>query len=460
MDGLSHRIKVLSKNPSLNCILLSNNLQANSEDDVDYTLPSSALDSASLSLDDPFRDETSPFDMGQVWNVSSGYDARALADASEHEKRYVLDAMMKLALSIKGGKAQHASGGGVGGASSSISSREYLSKIPFISVPHGSITDGGYALAMGSYVLATPDSRFRISNPSRGLSLDPIGLSFILPRLGWEYAQPSAKYPATGQLLALAGYEANGYDMVECGLATHFLDSAKSVGEIERALSQLPPYDQQVLKRSPVRQYGYTESASENNRRDINAEYRNVGVANLIHSASAFDAGGLDYASAATEALFFENEDPSLVLESERANYILHKQSMLVSVAATFDDVFQKESSIEDIVERMREIASLEATDEEEVEFVNLAKELLDGMEAQSPLALHAVYQLMSVGKNKKETLESCMERERGVLLKLFEREDYKNWASSGASEGEFKEWKHKSVHEVTPDEVKELFAK
>ncbi len=449
MDGLAHRVQILAKNQSLNCILLSNNLQANSDDEVDYTLPSSALDE--LGSMDPLVDEMSPLKMGEVWNVAAGYDARALANAPPSEKSYVLDAMMKLALSVKGAKT------GTGGAGDNPK-KQYLSKVPFISVPHGSISDGGYALAMGSYVLATPDSRFQIANPLRGLSLDPIGLSFILPRLGWEYQQPSAKYShPLGSILALTGYVANGNDMVETGLATHFIDSAQVVGSLERSLSQMPSYDCQVLKKSPVRQYGYTES--ENNSRDVNAQYRNAVVANLIHSTSSYDATGLDYASAEAQAAFFEDEDPSLVLESERNNFIVDRESVLLSVAATFEDVFKKENSIEGIVERMRELSSIKATNEEETEFVDLAKDLLDGMEAQSPLALHAVHKLMSIGKNNKETLEKCMERERGVQLKLFEHEDYKNWASSGVNEGEFKGWKHKSVSEVTSDEVEELFA-
>jgi len=131
----------------------------------------------------------------------------------------------------------------------------------------------------------------------------------------------------------------------------------------------------------------------------------------------------------------------------------------LLSVAATFEDVFQKEDSIEGIVERMNELASITPTNAEETEFVSLAKELRDGMAVQSPLALHAVHKLLTIGKHKKETLEKCMMRERGVQLKLLEKEDYINWARSGMDEDEFRGWKHKSVSEVTQDEVKELFA-
>ena len=50
------------------------------------------------------------------------------------------------------------------------------------------------------------------------------------------------------------------------------------------------------------------------------------------------------------------------------------------------------------------------------------------------------------------------MEREKALQLKMFEMDDFKNWAKSGVDVGQFKDWKHKSVHEVTTDEVMELF--
>jgi enoyl-CoA hydratase/carnithine racemase len=444
MDGLAHRIKVLSKNSSLTSILLSSNLEVDSDDDVDHLLPSSVVGVGKDSNPLEAGMSTSK-DEGEVWDIAAGYDARALRDASADEKRQVINAMMKLTLAVRGGKAN-----------AQNAKNEYISKIPFISVPHGLTSDGGYALSMGSYVLATPDSRFRITNPMKGLSLDPIGLSYILPRLGWEFQQPSAHFPL-GSILALSGYVADGTDMVESGLATHYIDSPRSIELLERALSQLPPYNQQTLRKNPTTRYGYT--GSEDNLKDVNAQYRNVAVANIIHASSAFDAAGQEYANFKDQSLFLAGEDPSLVLDSEKGDFIGERESMLLSVAATFEDAFKKEESITGTLEKMREYASADATNEEEEECVRLAKEVLDGMEAQSPLALHAVHKLMSVGKGGKESLESCMEREKGVLLKLFEKEDYKNWANSGVDVGEFKDWKHKSVHEVTPDEVRELFS-
>jgi hypothetical protein len=131
---------------------------------------------------------------------------------------------------------------------------------------------------------------------------------------------------------------------------------------------------------------------------------------------------------------------------------------MLLNIAATFQDAFENAKSIEEIMEKMREHASAHASNEEEAEFVLAAQSILEDMEAQSPLALSATHKLMVIGKEAKESLESCMEREKKVQLKLFDKDDFKNWSKSGVKEGEFKDWKHKSVKEVTRDEIEELF--
>ena len=459
MDGLAYRIKMLTKNTSLSSLLLSSNndVNVNVSNDVDdtlRTLPTSALDIIKEHGDgddndndnetDYVYDDTFSFPNQNVAFVAAGYNHRELQKQTKTEQRKTLNALIKLAKAIKGGTPP-----------ATALTDENTSKIPFISIPHGLISDGGYALNMGSYVLATSDSRFRIMNPLRGLALDPVGLSYILPRLGWEYQQPSASYPV-GSILALTGYEANESDMVETGLATHFLDSIGKLGAVERALANLAPYEQQKLIKEPSTRYG--DVSAENSNRDMNARFRNAAVAGLMHAVSAYDAMGQEIVSARDEAAFLADEDPSLVLEADRGQMFGDRESMLLNVAATFQDVFEEEKSVEGIVERMREYASAETSNEEEVEFVNAAKELLAGMEAQSPLALRAVHKLMTIGKEAKETLETCMERERKVQLRLFEKDDFNNWAKSGAKEGEFKDWKHASVKDVTSGEVEELF--
>ena len=94
--------------------------------------------------------------------------------------------------------------------------------------------DAGYALCVGGFVLATPDTCFRVLNPSKGLSFDPIGLSFVLPRLGWEFKQRSAEYTGCGLLHALTtGMEANASDSMETGIATHFVDNVNYEQEFD-----------------------------------------------------------------------------------------------------------------------------------------------------------------------------------------------------------------------------------
>merc|ERR1712194_208190 len=105
----------------------------------------------------------------------------------------------------------------------------------------------------------------------------------------------------------------------------------------------------------------------------------------------------------------------------------------------------------------MKEFASKQPCNEEESEVMDIAKDMVGSIEAQSPLALQAVHRLMEEGKKKSATIEKCMERERAVQLKLLEDEDFMNWAKSGAEAGDFTGWKHKSVADVSRDEVDEL---
>mmetsp|Transcript_2063 Transcript_2063/g.3736 ORF Transcript_2063/g.3736 Transcript_2063/m.3736 type:complete len:544 (+) Transcript_2063:253-1884(+) len=458
MDGLAHRIKMLMKNTSLNSILLANHLESPNGNhknkleilpisalELDQDLNDTALFGDEFDISAQSQTDSNNGNHNNEWLVGCGYDARKVAGMDKSSREKLLSSMMKLSSAIKGSTT----------STLEPEKDQYVSKIPFISVPHGLLSDGGYALAMGSYVLATSESRFRIMNPLRGLSFDPIGLSYILPRLGWEFQQPSASYPV-GSILALTGFEADASDMVETGLATHFMDSVGKLGSLERALASMVPYEQQRLIKEPPKRYG--DTVQNRFKTDINARYRNVAIAGLMNSISSYDAMGQELASALEEMEALAQEDPSLVLEADRSQFLGDRSSTLLNIAVTFKDVFENESSLEGIVERIREYAAVDAKNEEGIEFVNVAKDILNGMEAQSPLALAATYKLMQTGKNANESLESCMKRERNVLLKLFNKEDFKNWAKSGAKEGEFKAWKHKDVKDVTKDEVEELF--
>eukprot|EP01083_Nonionella_stella_P292931 996299_1 len=242
------------------------------------------------------------------------------------------------------------------------------------------------------------------------------------------------------------------------------MESYSKLAMLERSLSEMRPYEQQALKKVPVKKYDdgtgtgnappqvmdrYGNNRNNNQRQptDINGRFRNVSVSLLLNAASAYDAMGQDhsnYTPGLVESTF--DMDPSLTLESEKPEIYGFRQSMLLNIAATFEEVFEKEQSVAGIMERMKEFASAEPKDEDEVAFVEAAQELLDGMEAQSPIALLATHRLMKNGKDMKETLQSCMERERTVQLNLMEGDDFQNWAKSGVDAGEFKDWKHKTV--------------
>ena len=59
-----------------------------------------------------------------------------------------------------------------------------MAPAPTVSISHGNVQDGGFALCIGRYNIATEKSSFQVLNPRRGLTLDG-GLSFVLPRLGF-----------------------------------------------------------------------------------------------------------------------------------------------------------------------------------------------------------------------------------------------------------------------------------
>jgi enoyl-CoA hydratase/carnithine racemase len=314
-------------------------------------------------------------------------------------------------------------------------------------------------MAMGSHVLATDESSFVINNPKRGLALDPIGLSYTLPRLGQEFRQPSAPFPV-GAILALTGYEADAADMVETGLATHYIQTFRNVAPLERILSELPSWEQQKLIKPDKTWYtGKSSSLEDSQTTDINAPFRNVSISHYLQAMSIYDAAGQELSNTPSEdeAEFWQTEDPSLVLHEDRGRAYGDRTSMLVNIAATMT-FFDQEKTVVGIMERLKGITHRPAHDEEEKEALNIAKGLLAGMESASPLALLAVHRLMEMGKGKMESLEQCMEREARVQLNLMMHQDFQQWAKSGMSEGSFKGWKHKKVKDVANDEVEELF--
>ena len=408
--------------------------------------------------------------------VSCLYDARSVYQsgmcqtASELEEK-VLTPVMELAQVLRG---------------DTISTEDQsLSKVPVICLPHGLCTDGGYAMLSGSYALVTDGTSYRILNPLRGLTLDPIGLSYLLPRLGIEFNQTSIQPHAWGcaLLLSLMGYEAQPSDLVSTGLATHYIGPPYKLNMLERGLMDIHSYDGQRLKRNPRKFYGQEDQV----HRDVNEEYRNVAVGNLIQSISEYDAAGADEYGCflsneldEESQLFLKEKDPSLRMSDERIQMYGEVVSPLVNWSATFSSVWE-EKSVEGIMERLREIAAGKAEYagksgcEEDVAVADMAGYFVSCMEQRSPLALEVTYNLLCEGIGEEETWRSCAEREKRAQLNLMMQKDgdFARWAKSGEGvgltsmegkaslireqEGVFCGWKHASVKDVTEDEVKEI---
>jgi enoyl-CoA hydratase/carnithine racemase len=428
LEGLAHRIHALSNNEAINSVLIASDDQ---DDGAMNCLPRYVTE-----LENPnFGGLNLDFDPspGSTWHVSGGYDPLTIQDDQEHNK-YLLESLRKLALATKG-------------EDSGVNS----TRVPVITMPHGIVTDGGYALCMGGYVLATRQTSFRIMNPSRGLSFDPVGFSFILPRLGWENKQRSAKYRGCGLLLALAGFEANCFDMVETNLATHLVSDSSALPLLEENLAVIPPWNQQRLVTNPPRLYGKKHDYDPNNR------FRNKTIAHVIEQLSEHSSNqsnSLPYDFSVTNA-----GDPALDIDHVPWDSGFFS-SHLVDTAAHFDMIFKNEKSVEGIMERLREAGDKKSDDREEQENSRIAKELVVRMQSQSPLALEVIFQLMRMGSFAKATMEKCMEQEINAQLNMYQQSDFKEWAAHVRKHGgetkapAFGGWKHKSVKDVTSDEV------
>jgi enoyl-CoA hydratase/carnithine racemase len=440
IEGLAYRIRTLTRNEGLSSVLIA----TNDEDDLQRgALPASARD-FDLDHDVDVVDYKFP-NLEQVWFVSGGYDPLEVYKTRMYKDpdavNQLLSSVQQLAMATRGHTQD--------------------TRVPVITIPHGLISDAGYALCMGSYAIATPQTCFRIQNPSRGLSFDPVGFSYILPRLGWELDLPVSDYPGAGLLLALASLEANAEDMVETGLATHYMDSVNTLGYLERALAETVPWNQQGILKKPKRYYGHNEQ-----KEDVNAPYRNVQVAELMHACTTYHASGLDVlrrqrkVDEEYENLFEQNDDPSLDLDP--VPWREDRESDLVNYAATFEQIFKNENSVYGLLERFREIAARRTENEEEQEGIDLAADIVQRMERQSPLALRVVFRLMQLGSKQMETLESCMEREKLVQTRMMTMPDFVNWAEhcmkyKDSDTPPFTGWKHTSVKEITRDEVDEI---
>ena len=491
LDGLSHRIRALASNDAINSILLANPLEDagnNCDMSENATLLSSFMEegeSASGIGGGPWGEHLSDsmktllqesYGQGMaVPVVSSGYDASEVYDQGlykdmDHLERELMGPLISLSKAVRGSYDE------------TINSSP--SKVPLITIPNGLTTDAGYSLLMGSFVLATHSTSFKILNPMRGLAFDPVGLSYLLPRLGWEFGQTSKQYSkACGILLALTGYEANAEDMVATGLATHYIGSPFKLNILERGLSELNSFASQALRPKPRSLHG----REENDTYDVNQDFRNVAVGNLIQHISEYDGAGADEYGCYLKdeldeetGLFLKDKDPSITLADERIQMYGEVYSELVTWGATFQDALL-EPSVEGIIARLEEIAGTKAEYvgrsgcEEDVMVAEQAEDLVSNMRQRSPLALCTAHRLLQQGAEADESLETCMQREKVSQMRLFTKVDgdFSRWAKSGKGVGMvgmksvassikekeeiFSNWNHANVKEVTDDEVEEI---
>ena len=436
LEGLAYRLKALTRNEGLSAVLIA---PESPQDKTTYGLTGGLplphfLRESRIKVEGPFLSEEPSY------LVSSGYDALELYKKGEHTVKasvdYLFDSLQDFSRAVRG----------VEGA-----------RIPTIFVPNGEIADSAAAFLSASHVMATENSSYTIRNPSRGLTLDPIGLSYLLPRLGREHGQAAATYPGCALILALMGYEADASDMMETGLATNFFDFT-NVRNIEEALVHMRPWNQQALVKKPVRYYPDPIPTEDHNR-----DFRNVGVGDLINAASDYRADGQDIFD--TESEFDDGtfSDPSLNFGDDVPAFA-YRESDLVNYAATFHKIFNGEKSAYGILERLKEVAGQDAAGEEEQEAKEVAQDFVDRMERQSPLALEVTYRLLYKGAGRNETIDDCMARERRAQTKLMGMSDFEQWARLQTKRGArkqrkepFKLWRHKSLAHVTQDEVAEV---
>jgi hypothetical protein len=70
----------------------------------------------------------------------------------------------------------------------------------------------------------------------------------------------------------------------------------------------------------------------------------------------------------------------------------------------------------------------------------------------------------MTLGAGRQATLENCMEREKKVQLKLFQKDDYQSWAkwarkNQGKDVPAFTSWTHDSVAAVSAQEIDDILS-
>jgi len=438
LEGMAYRVRTLTKNEGLSSVLIATDHRLENEGAISSMMYDRTDE---CFYNESGVDEGFPPAPGQTFHVSGGYDPLDLYQSNRHTNPAHVDRLLSsltdLAAACRGDAKK--------------------TKIPTICIPHGAVTDGGYAWLHSSYVLSTRESAFRILNPSRGLSLDPVGLSYYLPRLGQEFQQPAARYPGCGFILALMGYEADHGDMLETGLVTHSMETTNGLGLFESMLAELPPWDQQGLLKNPTRYHGQDPPTV-----DHNAFFRNYVVADAVDTVTSASADGSPgmFASNNLDDDVLAMTDPSL--DPDPTPYSVDRQSLLVDYAATFDSLFRSHTSVAGLCEGFREIAARPnpGNDPLEQEGLDVAADFVRRLERQSPLAVTVTHELLKRGLGPNENWRTCANRERKVQAQLLALPDYQNWArytqqyGSGGDVEPFTDWKDESLAKVDLQEV------
>ncbi|KAM1230949.1 hypothetical protein ACFX13_041777 [Malus domestica] len=106
-----------------------------------------------------------------------------------------------------------------------ITSQKMLTLTYFVSILNGIAMGGGVGISIHSkFRVATDNSVFAMPETALGLFPD-VGASYFLSRLPGFF----------GEYLGLTGARLNGAEMLACGLATHYVPSAK-LSSLEEAL--------------------------------------------------------------------------------------------------------------------------------------------------------------------------------------------------------------------------------
>ncbi|KAI3448740.1 hypothetical protein Pfo_005405 [Paulownia fortunei] len=109
-------------------------------------------------------------------------------------------------------------------------------KKPLVILMNGAVMGGGAALSMnGSYRVVTENTVFAVPEASLGLPHDG-GVCYFLSQLPGHF----------GEYLGLTGARISGAEMLQCGLATHFVFS-KDLKSLENELSEGTSMDEFVI---------------------------------------------------------------------------------------------------------------------------------------------------------------------------------------------------------------------